>query len=130
MTVLFVSAWILGTLIVGCENTTVSAPGSSSSGSSSGSSSSSGSTSSTVVVISPSSLPLNSISQSSTIFTASGGSGTYTSWLLSNINLGTINPNNATATYHSNAIVGTNTLTVTDSNGHSAIATITQTLGG
>ena len=81
------------------------------------------------MAISPPSAILNSSNVVATVFTASGGSGTYT-WTLVNTALGSISTANATATYNNLAVIGTNALTVTDSNSNSASATITQVPGG
>ena len=110
MIVLLVSAWALGSLIMGCDtrNSTVS--------------------------ISPSSVLLSASTSASTAFTASGGDGLYT-WTLSNNSLGVILTNNlpgpyatndATAVYQNGVVAGVNILTVSDAGGDSASATITQ----
>ena len=108
MVILLVSAWALGTLIVGCEKASPPAT-------------------TPPVTISPSSVSLTASTPSATLFDATGGDGIYT-WTLSNNGLGSVvNQNdNTEATYQSHAVVGTNTLTVTDSTGLSAAATITQ----
>ena len=82
--------------IIGCEN------------------GSSPSSSETAVTISPSPGYINSSQGGSVQFSASGGSSNYT-WSLANSSLGSLSPAGATANYHGNATIGTNTIMVTDS---------------
>lgn len=75
------------------------------------------------VSASPSSIALNGTST----LTATGGSGTYSSWARSQPSLGTLSSSSgSTVTYQANSSVGTNIITVTDSSGATASATITQ----
>ena len=74
--------------------------------------------------ISPSSVSLSS-NKISQVFTASGGSGTYT-WSVSSSSLGSVNPTTGSATtYTSTKSSGVNTITVTDSLGATKTATAT-----
>ena len=132
--ILVVSAWVFGLLIVGCEPQHPSADSSTNS----------------AVTIDPLAVSLSASKSIMTVFTASGGDGIY-SWTLSNNSLGLIAPNSSvtadvttnllgsvttnsvtvatnveTATYQNYPIAGANILTVRDSSGLSATATITQ----
>ena len=81
-----------------------------------------------VVAISPVG-PITLNGTESQIFTASGGSETFTSWSISNTSLGTLSSSSgATTTYqrNSSASTGTNILTVQDSAGATASVTIIQ----
>lgn len=71
--------------------------------------------------------PVSLAEGESKTFTASGGSGTYSSWQRSNTSLGTLSSSSgASTTYARNSYTGTNTLTVTDSDGDTASVTIIQ----
>ena len=75
--------------------------------------------------ITPPAANLSSTTSVTTAFTATGGSGGYM-WNLSNASLGTLGTNGAIATYENAMIAGTTVLTVMDSSGSSASASITQ----
>jgi hypothetical protein len=78
------------------------------------------------VTIYPTAVTLSSASIGVVTFTATGGNIPYT-WSLSDNTLGTVYiSTNATALYQSTTNAGVNTLTVRDSSGNSAFATITQ----
>lgn len=63
-----------------------------------------------------------STTQFSREFVASGGSGSYT-WRVSDTAIGTVSPNTGSrVTYTSTGVLGTNTITVTDSGGNTATA--------
>jgi len=66
-----------------------------------------------VVSISPSPAYLNAGRVGEVRFSASGGSSNY-QWSLSDASLGTLSPGSNTAVYRSQAIMGTNTVTVVD----------------
>ena len=104
-----IAVGILASLIAGCE-TSSSAPNP---------------VPTTQVHISPEVVSLDPGSSATVHFSASAGSGTY-SWSQSDSSLGALTASNATATYVSHAVVGTNTVTVTDSNGSSASARVEQ----
>jgi hypothetical protein len=76
----------------------------------------------TSLAISPSSLSLNATIFIG-MFTASGGSGSYT-WIVSNDSLGTVSPTTGSSvTYTSKKVVGTNSISVVDTEGHTATST-------
>ena len=58
------------------------------------------------------------------VFTASGGTGTYT-WTLSSTNYGSLSSSGNQATFTASGVAGSVTVTITDSSGDSASATIT-----
>ena len=77
------------------------------------------------ISISPTSVSLNS-NKVTQVFTASGGTGSYT-WTLSSTNYGSISSSGNQATFTASGEAGTTTITVTDTNGASASATATYT---
>jgi len=93
---------VVAALIAGCESSTTSE-----------------------LTISPSSVLLDAAKISVVTFTASGGDSNYT-WSLESSTLGTIYAAGEVALYQNTTNSGTNYLTVVDSVGDSAIATIAQ----
>jgi acyl-coenzyme A thioesterase PaaI-like protein len=80
-----------------------------------------GGSSSSITIAGPSVVSNNS----TTTFTATGGSGTFT-WSVSNSGLGAITGSGASGVYIANATDGTQTIRVTASGGGSANKTVTQ----
>lgn len=76
--------------------------------------------------LSPSTVYMSGSNMIVTVFTASGGEGSNYAWALSNDTLGKLSTENATAYYHNNKAMGTNTVTVMDASGNSASSTIIQ----
>jgi hypothetical protein len=71
--------------------------------------------------------PITLTGTGSQLFTASGGSGIFSSWSRSDASLGTLTSlSGPTTTYQSNGSIGTNILTVTDSDGATKSVTIIQ----
>ena len=93
---------VVAALIAGCESSTTSE-----------------------LTISPASVLLDAAKVTVVTFTASGGDSNYT-WSLESSTLGTIYAAGEIALYQNATSAGTNYLTVVDSVGDSAIATITQ----
>ena len=94
------------------------------------------SSSNNVITISPGAVFLSTSTVSTVQFTASGGNSNYV-WSMSSSSLGTLNAAGSTATYQSIAAGstatyqsiaagGTNVITVSDTSGNAATATITQ----
>ena len=80
------------------------------------------------VTISPSTVNYSyptTMSNVTVTFTANGGKPAYT-WSVANTNIGTITSHGNTAVYRPEDTTGGNFVTVTDSEGNSATATITQ----
>ena len=77
------------------------------------------------VSVSPASVFLSADEVSVVTFTAAGGDSNYT-WSVSSAILGTIYGANETALYRNSTNAGINTLTVSDGDGESATAEITQ----
>ncbi|MGD9781503.1 MAG: hypothetical protein AB7V14_05030 [Kiritimatiellia bacterium] len=73
--------------------------------------------------IDPSGASLNS-NDVTQVFTASGGTGSYT-WTLSSTNYGSLSSSGNQATFTASGEAGTVTVTITDSDGDSASATVT-----
>jgi len=105
MFLLALSSCIVAAIIINCET--------------------SSSTTTSGLAITPSSAALDAIKVSTVTFTASGGDSNYI-WSVGNISMGTLQATGGTALYQSTATAGTNTITVTDTSGDLASATVTQ----